>query len=105
MNVVNEYLLMLAKEDASDNINALIKQGEHFKIGKSGDDPDTTKTRYANDYSGWGIVYKNDESKLIGALEEKLIEQYQKSHLDTCDNEQVGGSQGEDASYIYLAYN
>lgn len=90
---------------ASEAVDRCITSGTPFKIGKSGDPEDRTKTRYVPaEYSRWAVVYTTPTPAVIDQLERDLITKYRTSYPNACDNEIEGGGPDGVSTYVYLAY-
>jgi len=98
----NMNLLDVAKGIAVRRIDRVISNG-HFKIGRSRDNVDDTRDRYTGKYNNWTEIFRGP-ANLIDDLEEILIQRYQESHPNLCDNVKVDDSEDE-STYIYLAYD
>ena len=101
-------LLVNSIKESCKKIDAVISSEYtiRFKIGKSGDNPDTRKQGYlSKGYNKFIVVFERNNRALIDILEKLLISKYMRECPIRCDNDQHGG--GELSSncipYIYIA--
>jgi hypothetical protein len=76
-----------------------------FKIGKSGDSPETRSAAYSSEgYTHFFVVLESTDEQLISDLEQCLIVRYSLRDPERCENSQIGGGASPDrGGYVYLA--